>query len=586
MAHTVRPGGSGQPPRNDDLAVQIDNASSRSGLVHLVEAMSFPVMRVAYDGTVLFANEASGVLLRESDLSIGQLVPEEWIATIKAVGNGGTKRTIDWEGFPRRYQMTFVSERDAGWVDVFAIDVTRYIEAEERAEFAVSHDSLTGLPNRALFADRLEQVIALARRNGNMAAVHIIGLDGFKEINDTEGHTTGDAILQIVASRLSRATRTSDTAARLGGDEFAVIQIELAGEYGVNVFARKLQSVLAEPMEFGGRTVACSAGIGISIFPGEVGSGEDLVRNAQIALDHCKNEGGGGYRFFINEMHEEIKRRRAVEAELARALDNQELVLHFQPKVNLTTGKVTGMEALVRWIHPVNGFMSPVEFIPVAERSRLIIPLGEWVLRESCERTKAWNDAGLGPLKVAVNLSGVQFHAPSLVDGIRTVLDQSGLPPNCLELEITETVAMEDAESTSEVFKRLAELGVSLSIDDFGTGYSSLAYLKRFPIDRIKIDKTFVDDIGGEANAGAIARAVTTLGHSFGMEVTAEGVETTDQVSFLRRLECDEIQGYLFSKPLPRDEFEAFVREYKPALKIEPAIPNWSAFRGKRRARV
>jgi len=586
MAHTVRPGGSGQPPKNDDLAVQIDNASSRSGLVDLVDAMPFPVLRVALDGTLLFANEASGVLLRESELSIGQPMPQDWIETIKATVDGGAKKTIDWEGFPRRYQLTFVSERNAGWVDVFAIDVTRFIEAEERAAFAVSHDSLTGLPNRALFSDRLEQVIALARRNGNMAAVHIVALDGFKEINDTEGHTTGDAILQIVASRLSRATRTSDTAARLGGDEFAVIQVEPAGEDGVDVFARKLQRVLAEPMDFGGRTIACSAGIGISVFPGEVGSGEDLIRNAQIALDHCKNEGGGGYRFFVNEMHEEIKRRRAVEAELAHAIDNHEFILHFQPKINLTTGKVTGMEALVRWIHPVNGFMSPADFIPVAERSRLIIPLGEWVLRESCERTKAWNDAGLGPLKVAVNLSGVQFHEPSLVDGIRSVLGRTGLPPECLELEITETVAMEDAESTSAVFKRLAELGVSLSIDDFGTGYSSLAYLKRFPIDRIKIDKTFVDDIGGEANAGAIARAVTTLGHSFGMEVTAEGVETTDQVTFLRRLECDEIQGYLFSKPLPRDQFESFVREYEPALEVEPAIPNWSAFRAKKPARV
>jgi len=586
MARTVRPGGPGQPPRNDKLAIQIDNASSRSGLVQLVEAMPFPVMRIAFDGTLLFANEASGVLLRESELSIGKPVPLEWVETINAASDGGAKATIDWEGFPRRYQLTFVSEGDSGWIDVFAIDVTRFIEAEERAEFAVSHDSLTGLPNRALFTDRLEQVIALARRNGKMAAVHIIGLDGFKEINDTEGHTTGDAILQIVASRLSRATRTSDTAARLGGDEFAVIQVEPDGEDGVDVFARKLQRTLAEPMDFGGRTIGCSAGIGISVFPGEVGSGEDLIRNAQIALDHCKNEGGGGYRFFVNEMHEEIKRRRAVEAELAHAIDNQELILHFQPKINLSTGKVTGMEALVRWIHPVNGFMSPAEFIPVAERSRLIVPLGEWVLREACQRTKAWNDAGLGPLKVAVNLSGVQFHEPSLVEGIRTVLDETGLPPQCLELEITETVAMEDAESTSAVFKRLANLGVSLSIDDFGTGYSSLAYLKRFPIDRIKIDKTFVDDIGGESSAGAIARAVTTLGHSFGMEVTAEGVETTDQVTFLRRLECDEIQGYLFSKPLPRDEFESFVREYEPALEVEPAIPNWSAFRTKRPARV
>jgi len=400
MARTVRPGGPGQPPRNDDLAVQIDNASSRSGLVQLVDAMPFPVMRIAFDGTLLFANEASGILLRESGFSIGRAVPQEWLETINAAGDGSTKTTIDWEGFPRRYQLTFVSEGDSGWVDGFAIDVTRFIEAEERAEFAVSHDSLTGLPNRTLFTDRLEQVIALARRNGKMAAVHIIGLDGFKEINDTEGHTTGDAILQIVASRLSRATRTSDTAARLSGDEFAIIQVEPDGEDGVDVFARKLQRALAEPMDFGGRTIGCSAGIGISVFPGEVGSGEDLIRKAQIALDHCKNEGGGGYRFFVNEMHEEIKRRRAVEAELAHAIENQELILHFQPKINLLTGKVTGMEALVRWVHPVNGFMSPAEFIPVAERSRLIIPLGEWVLHEACQRTKAWNDAGLGPLNL------------------------------------------------------------------------------------------------------------------------------------------------------------------------------------------
>ncbi len=409
------------------------------------------------------------------------------------------------------------------------------------------------------------RTVSLAQRSKRLAAVHVVGLDQFKSINESKGHEIGDKLLCEVGERLKAVIRVSDMVARIGGDEFGIVQVEPADADGIGVVAEKVKTALSAPFEIDGEDVECSASIGVAVYPDDARAPDELLRNADIALDHGKNTGGGDYRFFVSKMNEDIQRRRAVEEELRLAIDRQELEVHYQPKLDLASSRISGMEALVRWNHPDMGFLSPAEFIPIAERSRLIVPLGDWVLGEACRRAKQWNDAGLGPLKVAVNLSAVQFHAPSLIDRIKATLEETGLDADYLELEITETVAMEDAETAIDVFEDVTDLGVALSIDDFGTGYSSLSYLKSFPVHRIKIDKAFIDDIGTEFNRGAIARAVTTLGHSFGMEITAEGVEEEDQVVFLHGLACNELQGYYFSKPLKDDDFRAFVEAYDPA---------------------
>ena len=422
---------------------------------------------------------------------------------------------------------------------------------------------MTGLPNRALFQDRLKQVLGHARRTGKLAAVHLIDLDHFKDINDTMGHDAGDALLKGIGERLLGCVRTSDTVARIGGDEFGVIQVEPNNADGIAILAQKLLKSLEQPFKIDGRDVHSTASIGITIFPEDADNPEEALRNADMALYHGKGEGRGNYRFFVTKMNDDIQRRRAIEDDMRAGLERGEFILHYQPKLHIGSNRITGMEALIRWNHPQQGFMSPAEFIPVAERSKLIVPIGEWVLREACTRNKAWTDAGLGPIKVAVNLSAVQIQETDLTATIRGVLEETGLDASQLELEITESLAMRNAEATIELFTELSKLGVSVSIDDFGTGYSSLSYLKDFPIQRIKIDKAFIDDIGSGENPGAIARAVTTMGHSFGMEITAEGVETEDQLTFLRSLGCDEIQGYYFSRPLPEAEFGDFLKNYE-----------------------
>jgi len=351
--------------------------------------------------------------------------------------------------------------------------------------------------------------------------------------------------------------------ARSGGDEFGVIQVEPNNADSIAILAQKLLKSLEQPFKIDGRDVHSNASIGITIFPDDAEKPEEILRNADMALYHGKGEGRGTYNFFVTKMNDEVQRRRAIEDDMRAGLERGEFVLHYQPKLHIRSNRITGMEALIRWNHPQQGFMSPAEFIPVAERSKLIVPIGEWVLREACARNKAWTDAGLGPIKVAVNLSAVQIHETDLTATVRGVLEETGLDASQLELEITESLAMRNAEATIELFTELSEFGVSVSIDDFGTGYSSLSYLKDFPIQRIKIDKAFIDDIGSDENPGAIARAVTTIGHSFGMEITAEGVETEDQLTFLHSLDCDEIQGYYFSRPLPEDQLGEFLKNFE-----------------------
>jgi len=551
----------------NELAERIGLQARTDAIARLSEENPDPVMRVSTQGAVLYANFAAIGLLTYLEIDIGDRLPEGWGALIDEAGLSKTAIDKEMQCGDNFYILTLQSVVDADYINIYGRDITKTKETEHQI---VNFDDLTGLPNRALFQDRLEQVLVLARRTGKLAAVHLIDLDHFKDINETMGHHTGDVLLQGIAERLRECVRTSDTVARLGGDEFGIIQVDPADADGVAVLAQKLLNCFANPFDVDGRKIHTNASIGITVFPDDAESPEQALRNADLALYHGKGEGRGTYRFFVSKMHEDIQRRRSIEDDMREGLHRGEFVLHYQPKLNITTNRITGMEALVRWNHPQQGFMSPAEFIPVAERSKLIVPLGEWVLHEACSRNKAWTDAGLGPIKVAVNISAVQLQETDLQELVQGVLEDTGLDPSQLELEITESLAMNNAEASIELFKDLFDLGVSISIDDFGTGYSSLAYLRSFPVQRIKIDKAFVDDIGTDENSGVIARAVTTLGHSFGMEITAEGVETEDQLSFLRSLGCDEIQGYFFSRPLPGQELEAFLKNYEEtwALKL------------------
>lgn len=544
----------------NEIAQRIAGQERSESIARISEENPNPVLRVTIQGHVLYANGPAKMLLEFWNIDIGDPLPDEWCRAVVEAEKKQTATERELLCHDSFFVLTLQPVVDADYVNLYGRDITKRKETEEQI---VNFDDLTGLPNRALFQDRLKQVLGHARRTGKLVAVHLIDLDHFKDINDTMGHDAGDALLKGIGERLLGCVRTSDTVARIGGDEFGVIQVEPNNADSIAILAQKLLKSLEQPFKIDGHDVHSNASIGITIFPDDAEKPEEILRNADMALYHGKGENRGTYNFFVTKMNDEVQRRRAIEDDMRAGLERGEFVLHYQPKLHIRSNRITGMEALIRWNHPQQGFMSPAEFIPVAERSKLIVPIGEWVLREACARNKAWTDAGLGPIKVAVNLSAVQIHETDLTATVRGVLEETGLDASQLELEITESLAMRNAEATIELFTELSEFGVSVSIDDFGTGYSSLSYLKDFPIQRIKIDKAFIDDIGSDENPGAIARAVTTIGHSFGMEITAEGVETEDQLTFLHSLDCDEIQGYYFSRPLPEDQLGEFLKNFE-----------------------
>ncbi len=538
-------------------AVDIETAQLLGAVINAPE----PIFRVDAKGLVKYANTAASELLAGLPATLGSALPEDWRRQLtEAMAVDGRVEISLGE---RVFDIVAIAGGASDLTTVHLHDVTHHKVAAMEAQRRAHEDPLTGLATRHVFLERLVHTLALARRNQRPAAVLVIGLDDFKVINETLGHVAGDELLRATAERLDRCLRDTDTLARLGGDEFAVIQPEPANADATAQLARRLGAALREPVRWNDREILPAASIGIAMFPDDSEDADELLHHADIALDRCKADGGDDYRFFVTEMNDTIQRRRAIEHDLRAAIDEERLDVHYQPKFDLTSGCITGMEALVRWIDPVHGFVSPVEFIPIAETSHLIVPLGNWVLKKACRDTKAWNDAGLGPLKVAVNLSAVQFRHPALLDDLASALHNTGLAPGLLELEITETAAMDDAARAQEVFAGIARMGISLAIDDFGTGYSSLSYLKNFPVQRIKIDKAFVDDIGASVNGGAIAHAVTTLGQSFGMDVTAEGVETAEQLAYLRAIDCQEAQGYLISKPLPGGDFAKFLETFE-----------------------
>jgi diguanylate cyclase (GGDEF)-like protein/PAS domain S-box-containing protein len=430
------------------------------------------------------------------------------------------------------------------------VDITDRRRAEEQIEFHAYHDVLTQLPNRKLFTDRLTHSLSHARRSGKTVAVMFVDLDHFKSINDTLGHEAGDELLLEISRRLRASVRDHDTVARLGGDEFTIILSELRNPENAVSIAEKIILEVARPVSLAGTSVEITVSIGIALFPDDGADAESLLRNADRAMYRAKESGRNTYQLCTDELKRRAVERRSIETRLRRAIAGNELVLHYQPQISLISGMVVGVEALVRWNDPERGLVHPSSFIPLAEESRLILPLGEWVLRTACMQMRAWRNAGLQVPVMAVNLSLRQFQQNDIVEGVRRVLDETGLDAGALELEITETTAMQNAETTIELLHALRELGVSIAIDDFGTGYSSLNYLKRFPITAVKIDRAFIRDLTTSEGDAAIVSAVVGIARALKLRVVAEGVETEEQLSFLKRRNCDAAQGYLFSRPV------------------------------------
>ncbi len=438
-------------------------------------------------------------------------------------------------------------------------DITDRKQAAARIQHLAHHDSLTDLPNRVLFQERLRQSLAHAKRAGQVMALMFLDLDRFKEVNDTLGHHVGDLLLKAVAKRLLRCVRETDTVARLGGDEFAILLTNLSTVDGASTVAESIIRAVADPFGLDGNEIITSTSVGITVFPNDAMEAEPLLKYADLALYRSKAEGRNNYHFYVAQMDAEVQARKAIERDLRHALGTDQLTLFYQPLIDVETGQITGSEALIRWFHPKRGFVSPVEFIPIVERTDLIYPLGRWILQYACTQAANWQRQGIAAAKVAVNLSAAQFKHQDLVGIVRDVLEQTGLDPVLLQLEITESIAMHNVEATIDTLNQLRTFGITISIDDFGTGYSSLNYLKKFPVDKLKIDRSFVTDIGLHPDNAAIVKTIINLGHGIGCRVNVEGIETAEQLEFLRSNGVDEAQGFLFSKPLPAMEFEKLV---------------------------
>ena len=433
-------------------------------------------------------------------------------------------------------------------------------QAEERLRFLSTHDILTQLPNRALFLDRLAQNLAKSRRVGGVVGVLYIDLDRFKTINDTSGHAVGDLMLTAVSKRLSACVREGDTVARVGGDEFVLILADLAQAQDIVRIAQTVLDAFSHPFSLGGHELFSTASVGIALFPEDGDCPEALLESADTAMYRAKERGRNNYQYYSPTMHTTALMRLSMETGLRSAIGQNELTLHYQLLVDISSLQVHSIEALLRWRRNGEEYVSPTCFIPLAEETGLMLPIGEWVLRTACAQNRAWRDLGLPPVRIAVNLSPIQIQQKDFVQMVRTALDVNGLPPDALELEITEGVMMQDVERAIPVLQSLHEMGIRISVDDFGTGYSSLNYLRRFAIDTLKIDRSFVNDITSDPDDAAIVRAIVTLAHSLDLTVVAEGVETTAQLRHLRSLGCNLIQGYLLSKPVSADEITATLR--------------------------
>ncbi|MDJ0656161.1 MAG: EAL domain-containing protein [Xanthomonadales bacterium] len=446
------------------------------------------------------------------------------------------------------------------YIGVFS-DITFRKQTEENLKRLANHDTLTGLPNRSLFNDRLSKALARARRRSSLVALLFMDLDRFKNVNDSLGHAMGDLLLKEVSRRLQTCLREEDTIARLGGDEFTIVLEGIHKPKDVIPVAKKIGKAVGAVYDLDGYEANVTPSVGISIYPNDGEDADTLVKNADTAMYHAKRQGRNNHQFFDRMMNAEVTERLDLENKMRLAMQNREFAVYYQPKVDLRSGRIAGAEALMRWYHEEHGWISPLKFIAIAEETGLIRPLGEWVLEQSCRQAANWLAAGYENCHVSVNLSPRQFQSATLVERVSDVLSTTGLPPAYLELEITETTLVDNLDHTADSLNRLRDLGVRLSLDDFGTGYSSLTYLKRFPLHRLKIDQSFVRDVMEDADDARIVSAIVSLAHNLGISVVAEGVESEEQLQFLRDLDCDEVQGYLMSPPVDSDKMTALLQE-------------------------
>jgi diguanylate cyclase (GGDEF)-like protein len=479
---------------------------------------------------------------------------------------GGTVEVQVADG--RWYRIEERRTSDGGMVG-FRIDITELKRREAALRKMASCDSLTDLPNRTAFHERLRAAIANAGRTGRQVGLLLLDIDHFKRVNDSHGHVAGDALLKMAAERILECCRRTDTVARLGGDEFAVISANIKDAAGATALADRFIAAFDRPFPFQGKELHSGVSIGITVFPNDESDVEGLVRNADVALYRAKTEGRGGWRLFDGSLQEEADRQRTIERDLRVAIKNGELFPYFQPQINVATRRVIGAEALQRWQHPERGMISPADFISIAEATRLIVPITEALLWKVCAQNMTWQAQGLPPIVTSINVSPVEFNQRGFSRTVRAALDDTGLDPSLLELEITEHSAMDHRADTMRIFNELRTLGVRIAIDDFGTGYSSLSRLKSFQVNRLKIDQSFVRDITIDRDDEAICTSVIRLGQSLDIEVIAEGVETAQQMRVLRELNCTEMQGYYFARPMPADEFAAYVLDFEADRRAE-----------------
>lgn len=484
--------------------------------------------------------------------------PDEFIDKIHETIAAGKSRDDTLElGNGRAFAVVTKPLEGGGWLTTHE-DVTKRQRADGRIAHMARHDALTNLPNRVLLRERLEYELKRVGRGGSLAVLYL-DLDHFKTVNDTLGHPIGDGLLKVVAERLRHCLRDADTVARLGGDEFAIIMTGVEQPTDAAALSRRVRESITKPYEIDGHQIVADISIGISIAPSDGTDPDHLLKNADMALYGAKADGRGLYRFFEPEMDARAKVRRDLEMDLRKALAANEFELFYQPLVNLKNNEITGFEALLRWNHPKRGMVSPADFIPIAEETGLIIPIGEWVMKTACNQSADWPDE----LSIAVNLSPVQFKAKNLVEVVKTALEDANMAPDRLQLEITESILMKNTFATLQTLHKLRELGVKIAMDDFGTGYSSLSYLRSFPFDKIKIDRSFVNDLSKGVEPLAIVSAVATLANNLSMTSTAEGVETQEQLTTLQSVGCTEMQGYFFSRALPANEIRELIKSKK-----------------------
>ena len=509
-----------------------------------------------YRGADILGNNIS-MLMPEPYCSEHNEYLERYLRTGKAhvigIGREVVAQRSSGETFPMELRVSeFYLDGQRQFIGVMR-DITERKATEATITRLAHYDALTDLPNRRLVQDRIQQTVVWARRSGAQFAVMFLDLDKFKTINDTLGHDVGDQLLQMVAHRLTECLRAEDTVGRQGGDEFIVLLASLSAAEDAALVAQKILATLSAPFVINGQDLRTGASIGIAVYPQDGGDVETLLKNSDTAMYHAKEAGRSNCQFFTQAMNAAAAERLLLESNLRQAIERHELLLHYQPLVNIADGNIVATEALVRWNHPELGLVSPARFIPIAEDSGLIIPLGEWVLSQACHQLKQWREQGIALPRMVVNLSPRQFRQKHLVENFSRVLSETGVDPHWLGLEITETVIMENPELSIGILNELKALGIELSLDDFGTGYSSLGYLKRFPIDKLKIDQSFVRDITTDADDAAMVAAIIVMAHQLNIRVVAEGVETEAQLAFLREQGCDEYQGYYFSRPLSAD---------------------------------